>query len=270
MHRFNLKKTATIRVFLTFSCFLLLIKVAFAVDFSGKVVGITDGDTISVLHDGHAEKIRLDGIDCPENHQAFSSKAKQFTSNLAFGKTVTIKVKEKDKYGRTVGEVILPDGRSVNRELLRTGFAWWYREYSTDQSLGDLEEEARREKRGLWADVNPIPPWDFRHGKTGTTINRHINVAEISQVTILSSSELLIPKTYKNPDISNSELLIPKSYNQNDVQLKKEETKVFITRTGKKYHRYGCLHLRKSAIPISLKEVKIRGYTPCSRCRPPQ
>ncbi len=67
-----------------------------------------------------------------------------------------------DRYGRTVGVVLLPDGRSLNRELVRAGFAWMYRRYANDQSLNDLEEEARVAGRGLWADRNPIPPWEWR------------------------------------------------------------------------------------------------------------
>jgi endonuclease YncB( thermonuclease family) len=80
-------------------------------DFRGRVVGITDGDIISVMHSGKAEKIRLNGIDCPERGQPFATRAKEFTSSLAFGKEVTVKVKDKDRYGRTVADVILPDGK---------------------------------------------------------------------------------------------------------------------------------------------------------------
>src|SRR5207245_4123938 len=106
------------------SLILLSPTVAFA-DFSGRVVGISDGDTIKVLHNGRAEKIRLHGIDCPEKGQPFGTKAKQFTSEMAFGKTVTLHVTDMDRYGRTVADVILPDGRVLNRELVAAGLAWW-------------------------------------------------------------------------------------------------------------------------------------------------
>jgi Staphylococcal nuclease homologue len=86
-----------------------------AADFTGRVVGISDGDTISVLHGGRAEKIRLNGIDCPEKLQAFGQRAKQFTSKLVFGKEVTVNTFGHCKYRRTIGEVILPDGRMLNR-----------------------------------------------------------------------------------------------------------------------------------------------------------
>lgn len=144
----------------------LTCSVAFA-NFSGRVVGVTDGDTIKVLHNGKAEKIRLHGIDCPEKAQPFGTKAKQFTSEMVFGKTVAVQVTDTDRYGRTVADVILPDGRVLNRELVASGLAWWYRKYSKDESLGQLEGKARSAKRGLWADPNPMPPWCYRKLKKG-------------------------------------------------------------------------------------------------------
>lgn len=138
---------------------------AVAADFTGPVVSILDGDTIEVLHNARAERIRLNGIDCPEKGQAYGNKAKQFTSTLAYGKEVTIQVLRKDRHGRTVGDVVLPDGTNVSRELVKAGLAWWYRQYSKDESLGALEQEAREAKRGLWSDPHPIPPWEVRHPK---------------------------------------------------------------------------------------------------------
>ena len=137
---------------------------AFAVSFTGKVVKISDGDTIQVMHQGKAEKIRLAGIDCPESKQPFGQAAKKFVLEIAAQKTVTVYVETTDRYGRTVGEVILPDGRSLNRELVRAGYAWWYRKYSSDATLGLLESEAQAARHGLWADSSPVPPWDWRHG----------------------------------------------------------------------------------------------------------
>ena len=138
-----------------------LCSLAFA-DFSGRVVGVSDGDTIKVMHNGKAEKIRLYGIDCPEKAQPFGTQAKQFTSAMVFGKAVTVQVIDMDRYGRTVADVILPDGRVLNRELIAAGLAWWYKRYSQDKSLGLLEAEARAARRGLWADPHPVPPWEFR------------------------------------------------------------------------------------------------------------
>jgi endonuclease YncB( thermonuclease family) len=130
--------------------------------FTGQVVGVTDGDSIKVLRDGKAENIRLSGIDCPEKKQPFGTRAKQFTSQQVFGKKVTVREAGRDRYGRTVAEVILPDGRNLNHELLKAGMAWWFRKYSKDTVLGDLEAEARTEQRGLWVDPHPVPPWEWR------------------------------------------------------------------------------------------------------------
>lgn len=133
------------------------------IEFTGKVVGVTDGDTITVLHDRLGEGIRLHGIDCPEKGQAFGQRAKQFTSELAFGKDITVKVYDVDKYGRTIGDVILPDGRNLNQELVRAGMCWWYRKYAPDDEiLAQLEASAREAKSGLWVDPNPVPPWEWR------------------------------------------------------------------------------------------------------------
>jgi endonuclease YncB( thermonuclease family) len=138
-----------------------------AEDFSGKVVGITDGDTIRVMHNGEAERIRLWGIDSPESKQPFGTRAKQFTGDLAFGNVVTVKVHDTDRYGRTVAEIILPDGRNLNQEIVRAGFGWWYQQYAKhDRVLPALEEEARVAKRGLWADPDPVAPWEWRKAKT--------------------------------------------------------------------------------------------------------
>src|SRR6266540_3845891 len=136
---------------------------AAAEQFTGKVVGISDGDTLSVLRDGKAVKVRLHGVDTPEKAQAFGTQARKFTSDAAFQQTVTVEVHTTDRYGRLVGEVLLPDGRSLNQELVRAGMAWWYRQYAPkDTALAQLEADARAAKRGLWADASPVPPWEWR------------------------------------------------------------------------------------------------------------
>jgi endonuclease YncB( thermonuclease family) len=136
-------------------------------DFRAKVVGISDGDTLTVLKaDETQAEIRLHGIDAPEVGQDFATRSKQATSELAFGRTVTVRPMSIDRYGRTVAEVVLPDGRSLNRELVRAGIAWWFRSYApNDRELERLEAEAREARRGLWSQPNPIPPWEWRAGK---------------------------------------------------------------------------------------------------------
>jgi hypothetical protein len=108
-------------------------------------VGITDGDTLSVLRDGKAAKVRLWGIDTPEKQQAFGTRARQFTSELALQQTVT--VRDTDRYGRLVGEVILSDGRSLNCELVAAGMAWWYRQYAKDDATLAKSSKQRRKRR---------------------------------------------------------------------------------------------------------------------------
>jgi micrococcal nuclease len=130
---------------------------------NGKIVGVTDGDTVKLLTADFTEiKVRLEGIDCPEKNQAFGQKAKQFTSDLCFGKQVTLQKSGEDKYGRTLGYILLPDGKNLNKEILRAGYAWHYKKYNQSKELADLEEEAKSAKRGLWYDPNPLAPWDFR------------------------------------------------------------------------------------------------------------
>ncbi len=133
----------------TFLFLLLLPSPARAVDFSARVNGISDGDTITVLRNGRTQvKIRLHGVDAPETGQDFGSRAKQAASELAFGKTVTVKERDRDRYGRTVADVILPDGKSLNQEMVWRGMAWWYREYAPkDRELAALEAEAKAAHR---------------------------------------------------------------------------------------------------------------------------
>ena len=117
-----------------------------AEEFAGKVVGVSDGDTITVLQNRTPIKVRLHGIDCPEIGQDFGSRAKAFTSELVFGQVVKVVPRDTDRYGRTVADVILADGRILNHELVRAGLAWRYRKYAPN--IGTLAElEAGREKR---------------------------------------------------------------------------------------------------------------------------
>ncbi len=133
------------------------------VAFEGEVVAVTDGDTIEVMHNGQVEKIRLYGIDCPEMDQAFGVRAKEFTSRMCAGKEVAVRVLDTDRYGRSVGDVTLPNGESLNRALVRFGLAWWYEKYAPDDfALKRLQVDAMVAKAGLWADSARVAPWDFR------------------------------------------------------------------------------------------------------------
>ena len=140
---------------------------------SGRVVRAVDGDTLVLLVAGGAvgqqtqERIRLAAVDAPESNQPWGKKAKQALSGYVFGRDVTVEWSKRDRYGRIVGKVL--DGeRDVNLAIIRDGLAWWYRKYSSEQSPVDrqlyeaAETKARAARVGLWADPNPITPWEFR------------------------------------------------------------------------------------------------------------
>ena len=150
---------------LTILLTLLLTLTASAFEFTGKVVGVTDGDTITVLAEGNKQyKVRLQHIDCPETRQPFATKAKQSLSSKVFGKEVTIKWDEMDRYKRILGEVYIGK-RWINVELVSEGLAWHYKHYSKDKTMAAAEVKAKAAKLGIWSMPNPIAPWDFRRGK---------------------------------------------------------------------------------------------------------
>jgi endonuclease YncB( thermonuclease family) len=130
---------------------------------SGKVVSIADGDTFTILTEGNKQvKIRFYGIDCPESGQDFGTKAKQFTSSLAFSKTVSVQIEDIDRYGRTIGIVTLPDSTILNEQLLKAGLAWHYKRYDKSEKYAALETEAKVRKVGIWSMINQIAPWEYR------------------------------------------------------------------------------------------------------------
>ena len=130
-------------------------------DFSGVVVSILDGDTVDVLVDRKPVRVRLAEIDAPEKEQAFGTRSRQALAAAAFQQLVTVKTIGLDRYGRTIG-TILVDGHSVNRMMVAQGMAWAYRQYLVDRSLVDVEAAARSGRLGLWVDENPTPPWEWR------------------------------------------------------------------------------------------------------------
>lgn len=138
--------------------------VAAGARFSGKVVRISSGDRLTVLHELNPEVIVVYGVACPLREQPFALEAEQFLTGVAAGQTVTIQVRDYDIYNRTVAEVTLPDGRNLGPELLRRGLAWWDQiNYPDDQELKQMEAEARAARRGIWLDPNPVPPWEWHN-----------------------------------------------------------------------------------------------------------
>ena len=202
---------------------------------TGKCVGVTDGDTIRVLHDGREEKIRLSGIDAPEKAQALGQRAKQATSALVFGQVVTVVRHDTDRYGRTVADVVTAEGRNVNRELVSAGMAWWYRQYAPgDRDLEQREAAARAAKRGLWADPSPVAPWDYRHDEKsggGRAGERQRQEAVAPSAAPAAGGDT-----------------------------------VYVTTNGRKYHAAGCPTLHGHGSPLSRAEAQARGYTACKVC----
>jgi endonuclease YncB( thermonuclease family) len=151
-----------IRTFLVIA-FIFFITTDQTRELYGRVVDITDGDTVKLLkEDNTTVKIRVANIDCPERKQPFSTKAKQFTSDAIFSKRVKIQVLKTDRYGRLVANIIYDGGLNLCEELLKAGMAWHYKRYSKDKYLQKLENVARLKKVGLWQDPKAVAPWEWR------------------------------------------------------------------------------------------------------------
>jgi endonuclease YncB( thermonuclease family) len=146
----------------------------------GKVVGVSDGDTITVLKAGNVQdKIRLDGIDAPEKSQPYGKKAKQMLSRFVFGENVKVVVINKDGYGRTVADLYVGE-INVNYALVESGYAWHYKKYSSSSSLASAEKNAKAKKIGLWKDAHPIAPWDYRVDKKHASYAKKIKNNNLS------------------------------------------------------------------------------------------
>lgn len=141
---------------------LLQSLIANATVISGRVVRIADGDTLTVLDANNNQfKIRLAEIDAPEKKQAFGNKSKQYLSAICYSKQATVRTSENDRYNRIIGYVNC-DGVNANKQQVQNGMAWAYKQYVKDPEFYRLEIDAKTNARGLWADPNPIEPWEFR------------------------------------------------------------------------------------------------------------
>jgi len=154
-----------------------------AESYSGMVVSIADGDTVTVLDGANQQhKVRLAGIDAPEKAQAFGNVSRQHLAQLVFQKRVTIEFEKLDRYRREVGKILLA-GRDINLQQIEAGLAWHYKKYQSEQPLADrptysaAESYAATERRGLWRDPSPTPPWEFRklkrRGQRPESTNAH-------------------------------------------------------------------------------------------------
>lgn len=139
-----------------------------AAELNGRVVHVIDGDTLEVLaSNSKTVRVRLSGIDAPEWNQPFGSKAKRHLLERVANRRVVVSWDKIDKYGRTVGKVLV-DGEDANLQMIRDGYAWWFRWFSREQTPADreryeaAESEAKGARRGLWRDADPVAPWDWR------------------------------------------------------------------------------------------------------------
>lgn len=131
----------------------------------GLVVGVADGDTLTVLDAGKVRhQVRLGEIDAPEKGQPFGQRSKQSLSDLCFQRQANVLVQDRDRYGRIVGRVNC-DGVDANAEQVRSGMAWVYDRYAADKKLYVIQLSARQNKTGLWADAAPVQPWEWRKAK---------------------------------------------------------------------------------------------------------
>jgi endonuclease YncB( thermonuclease family) len=147
---------------LLFPIFFLVLFTVNAGEIRGKIVSVSDGDTVTLLTKNNEQiKIRLAAVDCPEKKQDFGEKAKQFTSDFCFGKKVKVLTTGTDRNRRAIGFVYVK-GKCLNKELLKAGLAWHYKKYNNDEEYANLENEARANKIGLWGMKNPLEPWLFR------------------------------------------------------------------------------------------------------------
>lgn len=163
MIEFNLKRMKynfkiIVLIFLNFSVSLIAQERK-----NGKVVSIKDGDTVIVIDSlKNQYTLRLAEIDCPEKNQPFGNKAKQYTSDQIYLKTIDYVIIDSDNYGRLIAKIYYNNGKYLSEELIKCGLAWHYKKYSSSEKLTVLELQAREGKIGIWSEENAIPPSEFR------------------------------------------------------------------------------------------------------------
>ncbi|EBG2931358.1 micrococcal nuclease [Salmonella enterica subsp. enterica serovar Oranienburg] len=133
-----------------------------ATELKGRVIHVLDGDTIEVLQDEKPVRIRLANIDAPEKKQAFGNWSANQLKSLIAGKSVTVSYTQEDQYGRIIGRVFTATGTEASLFMVRIGAAWVYERYNTDYALPGIQTQARKDRRGLWVENQPIEPWIWR------------------------------------------------------------------------------------------------------------
>lgn len=167
------------------------------ISFSARVVGVTDGDTVTVLDKQNQQyKVRLAEIDAPERGQPWGDRSRQALSALVFSKAVSVQQTDTDRYGRVVARVF-SDGRDINRTMVEQGYAWAYRRYLNDDTLIATEARARRQGVGLWSmsDAQTVPPWEWRQGVRVGTGNTGDTVSAPRSQSLLTPSPSPTPRS---------------------------------------------------------------------------
>ena len=146
-----------------FILLLFFLPVFYFSQYTAKVVGVKDGDTILVLLGDKSQKtLRFAEVDCPESGQPFGKNAKQFTSSQVFGKEIIFYETDTDRYGRTIAKIYYNNGKYLSAEIIKVGLGWWYHQYSTNKELGKMQENAKTKNLGLWQDKKAISPYEWR------------------------------------------------------------------------------------------------------------
>jgi micrococcal nuclease len=210
-------------------------------------MSIEDGDSITIMYNNSFTKIRIYGIDAPEGTQTYGDISKTHLRYLISNKTLLIKERYQDRFGRTVADVFISDS-DIGLEMIRAGMAWHFVKYSNDPAYKEAEQLARRNKVGLWGLPNPIPPWNYRN---------KVVQPETSNTPISTSLASGLSSTRTTTQVSSQALSQPS-----------DSTTVYVTKTGTKYHKAGCTYLRRSSIPMSSSDAVNSNYSPCSVCNP--
>ena len=255
----------------------------FTADIAYKVVKVIDGDTVKLNYNGKVTSFRLIGVDTPETvhpHkpvEAFGKEASEFTRNLLLGESVYLRfdVEQKDMYGRQLAYLYrAPDGLFVNLEIVRQGYGHTYTHFPFKhmELFRHYGDRARKAAKGLYGNDAPAVGTKSESQvyvtRTGKKYHRdgcrHLNKSKIA-ISLVEAQQKYSPCRRCNPPQSAA---IGQS-NLSPALGTKSESQVYVTRTGKKYHRDGCRSLSKSKIPISLVKAKQK-YGPCGRCNPPR
>jgi len=255
---------------------------------TATVLRVIDGDTLVVKVDGREEKVRLIGVDTPETvHpnkpvEYFGKEASAFTKRMAEGKEVRLEADpendDRDRYGRLLRYVWLPDGRLLNLLIVQEGYGHAYTKYpfSRMEEFRKAEREARELGRGLWgaefAEPSSTNQMEEAVGSstvyvtnTGSKYHekgcRYLARSQIP-IALESAARAYQPCSVCTPPTLESKEAASTPEPSNDIT-------VYRTKTGSKYHRSGCRYLSKSSYPIKLSDA-VKRYGPCSVCRPPK